>query len=239
VSILGIVGPLGHGKTMNAVRVARDMAVERHAVLISNISINPPPGVLFEQLTIDEGWPDRLAILVYAVASGALHEADGRPYGGVVIVLDEAGLVLNAREWKSFPFALVWLLSQSRKFKAELVYTAQWSDMVDSVLRGMTDEIWTIRAFPRPTIGRRLKGKRPWLFHVRQWRPNHVEQKDACLGSSWFFYHRSYEGLYDTDCIVWPPKLAALFANLENSPVGFGAVPNVGAVVASGLVAEV
>jgi hypothetical protein len=214
MSILGIVGRKGHGKTMNGVRVACDMAVLDGLLLCSNIAIIPPAGVEFEQIDMGEGWPERLARLAYAVAEGYAVRRDGTRYHGLVFFLDEAGLMLNAREWKSFPSVLVWLFSQCRKFKAEMIWTAQWVEMVDAVLRGMTDEVWTVAAWPGPTEGKRRRGKRPWLYRVKKWRPSHVEQKDACLGTYWFRYHREWEGLYDTDAVVWPPSLSAFFSGL-------------------------
>lgn len=196
--ITGYVGLIGHGKTMLAVHEARKVALRRGALLAANIKIDPPPGVEFRQLSVGE---DGLSIEQMEQLMDEARET-GR---GVVILIDEIGIIMPARFWQNFPIALMYRISQSRKYATDLIYTSQDIEDVDAYLRRKTQWIYKVRCFPSPTPERRERGVRPWFFVRTQWRPATVDKKDKRIERSFIRYRRERETVYDTDELVRPP----------------------------------
>lgn len=190
------MGLLGHGKTMLGVVHAGQLAQRRKAVLASNIKLTVP-GVEFVQLaTGDDGLDlEQLALLVTRLRS------EGR---GLVLFLDEVGILMPARMWASFPVSLMMVLSQSRKLRLDLLYTSQDIEQVDAFLRRLTQWVFKVHAMPAPSLERQEGGRRPWLYAVTQWRPATIDRKGKRVGWSLRRYRREWEGLYDTDEIVAP-----------------------------------
>lgn len=197
VVITGYVGLIGQGKTMLAVREAVALARRRGAILASNIRLNVPD-VETVQLTVGDEGLDGVPQLL------TLARAEGR---GVVILVDEIGIILPARFWQTgMSMELMWAVSQSRKLAADLIFTAQDVEQVDAYLRRLTQWVTKVRAVPNPSIERREQGKRPWFFMLARWRPASVDKPDKRLGRGWTLYRRSDEGTYDTDELVRPPS---------------------------------
>jgi hypothetical protein len=193
------VGLIGNGKTMLAVDAARQLAKRRGAVLASNIWIEPPAGVPFVQLSVGE---DGLS-----VAQMEQLMDDARASGrGCVILIDEIGIIMPARFWQSFPIALMYRISQSRKYATDLLYTSQDVEDVDAYLRRKTQWVFKVRCFPSPSAERREKGRRPWLIIRTQWRPATIEKKDKRVDRTILRYRRDREAVYDTDELVRPPS---------------------------------
>jgi hypothetical protein len=196
--ILGYIGLIGNGKTMLAVDDARALALRRGAILASNIKIVPPDGVEFVQLTVDE---DGLSVEQLETLMDTARATDR----GCVIVIDEIGIIMPARFWQSFPIALMYRISQSRKFRSDLVWTSQDEEDVDAYLRRKTQWIYKVRAVPAPSPETREQGKRPWLFIRTQWRPGKVDKAEKRVGRALIRYRQSREVVYDTDELVRPP----------------------------------
>lgn len=209
--IIGYTGLVGMGKTMLAVREAVLLARRRNAYLVSNIKVNAPDLDVIQIAVGDdglEGIPD-----ILSTARG-----EGR---GVVILVDEIGIVLPSRFWeRGMSIDLMWACSQSRKLGADLIFTCQHVAQLDAFLRRITDWIWRVKAIPHPTIERREQGKRPWCFLASRWRPADIDtekpEKRLSRVSWWggLRYRREWEGLYDTDELVRPP------AHLQGTPRG-------------------
>jgi hypothetical protein len=196
--IIGYVGLIGHGKTMLAVDEARRLAARRGAILAANCKITPPAGVEFVQLTVDE---DGLSVdQLEGLMDSA--RATGR---GVVIVIDEIGIIMPARFWQSFPIALMYRISQSRKYATDLVWTSQDEEDVDAYLRRKTQWVYKVKAIPSPSPETRERGRRPWGMFVTQWRPGKIDKRDKRIGWRWWRYRRERESVYDTDELVRPP----------------------------------
>jgi hypothetical protein len=195
--ITGYVGLIGHGKTMLATREAVGLARRRGAILASNISVTAS-GVDFVRLSVgDEGLDGVPELLERA-------RAEGR---GVVILVDEIGIILPARFWsQGMSIDLMWSVSQSRKLSTDLIFTAQDIEQVDAFLRRLTQHVTKVRAVPSPSLDRRETGKRPWFFICSRWLPGSVDKPDKRLGRSFVRYRRQVEGWYDTDELVRPPK---------------------------------
>lgn len=197
--IEGYVGLIGNGKTMLAVQHARTLAKRRGSILAANIGIVPPEGVPFVQLTVGE---DGLSV---EQLEGLMDDAraTGR---GVVILVDEIGIIMPARFWQSFPIALMYRISQSRKYSTDLIYTSQDIEDVDAYLRRKTQWVYKVKAIPSPSPEKRERGIRPWCFLRTQWRPATIEKRDKRIGWSLLRYRREWERVYDTDELVRPPE---------------------------------
>lgn len=204
--IYGKVGRLGHGKTMRMVVEGISLCRLRGGLLgrcwlAANITVRPPEGMVFRLLPMD-GFSDALV--------GLITEANDAGVGLVVLV-DEVDTVWDAHQWQSMKVTDRYMLKQSRKMGADLIWSAQFVDQVEKSIRNITEEVELLRAIPSPTIRRREAGKRPWLIRGQRYRPGAVRElvgeadKDKRLGSSWRRYRREHEGFYDTDEIILPP----------------------------------
>jgi len=200
--IIGYTGLVGMGKTMLATRDAVDLARRRGAILASNIEVTAP-GLTVERIGVGEDGLEGIPALL------ARARAEGR---GVVILVDEIGIVLPSRFWeRGMSIDLMWACSQSRKLGADLIFTCQHVAQLDAFLRRITDWIWRVKAIPHPTIERREAGKRPWFFLASRWRPADIdtERPEKRLSRvSWWGgvrYRREWEALYNTDELVRPP----------------------------------
>lgn len=221
--IEGAVGLIGNGKTHFVVRRARERAKRRGAILAANIRITPPEGVEFVQLTVGfDGLDlDQLSALItrcqgelveQTIRPGLMGRLRGRRTRtelqprGLVIVVDEVGILMPARFWQSFPIDLVYTLSQSRKLKADFFWTAQDVEQVDAMLRRLTQWVHKVRAIPAPSIEMRENGRRPWVFRVTTWRPATVDKKEKRIAAEWLRYDRAVEVAYDTDELIRPAE---------------------------------
>lgn len=207
------MGWRGHGKTMLAVERARALAARRGVVLLANIWVSDAPvsrkgrPLRVERIPagrvvkagkpapiIDMGWLiDRLYRLIEAKE-------------GCVLLLDEAGSLFNSRNWQTFPDILGYLMGQGRKARTDVVYTAQFIDQVDKLLRELTEVAHKVRCWPAPTVLGRETGRRPWLMVASTYRPAQVDQGEKRLGRAWMIYRRRRERVYDTDDFVLPVR---------------------------------
>lgn len=209
--IYGKVGRLGHGKSMRMVVDALELATLRGARdgrcwMAGNIGVNVPAGFRYDLLPMDGFSEGLAALMVEALAAGV----------GLVVLVDELDTVWDAHEWQSMRKSDRYRLKQSRKFGADLIWSAQFVDQVEKSIRNITEEVELLKAIPSPSITRREAGKRPWLIRGQRFRPGAVRElvgdadKDKRLGSAWHRYRREHEALYDTDQIILPADTEAL-----------------------------
>lgn len=195
--IIGVTGLLGAGKTAYAVSRVVALAQKRHAVLASNIRIDPPAGVDFVQLPTGSDGFDLDAL--YALRARA--RADHR---NVLLLLDEVGLLLPARFWASFPVPLMSFFTNSRKLKVDVWWVSQDDADVEVSLRRRTQLVFKVSRFPGQSWDRE-EDRRPWLLYITRWRSGQVGKKDKLLGRSLVRWRREWESWYDTDELVEPP----------------------------------
>lgn len=209
--ITGYTGLIGQGKTMLAVREAVELAKRRNAILASNIAVHPlaqmpkghygpgKPLVDVQRLTVgDEGLEGIPELL----------ERSKDEHRGVVVLADELGIITPARFWQTgMSIDLMWAMSQSRKLGGDMIFTAQNIAQVDAFLRRLTQYVHRVRAYPKPSIERREKGKRPWFYAVQTYQPEDVDtlNPEKRLGRQFIRYPRHIEGWYSTDELVRPP----------------------------------
>jgi hypothetical protein len=231
--IEGYVGTIGAGKTTLAVQHALELARARNAVLLSNIPVICLQGRYERGLRLG-GWvmgmryhagcadgvhviehralpvtDDGLDLGVLTREAFALRDA-GR---GLVLLMDEVGVIMPARLWKDFSVSLMWVLQQSRKLACEWVWTAQDVAFVDSQLRSLTAVVHYVRSYPPPSIWRRARGKRPWLLIASAFTPMAAPRANSegmkverRLGRRIRRYRREWEAAFDTDGVVLPSR---------------------------------
>lgn len=196
--IEGYVGFVRHGKSMLCTQDCIALARGRNAVLASNIKITAE-GVETVLVPIGKDGLD----LDYLMALALRCRAEAR---GLVLMIDEAGIVMPARQWQSFPVDLMWLLQQSGKLQVEIRWTSQHPTFVDSQLRSLTAVVHRVQCFPPPSIKRRLQGKRPLWFQVVTTIPGDFDKSepDRIMWKRRVRYRREWEASYDTDAAVLP-----------------------------------
>jgi hypothetical protein len=210
MSVTGYTGKLGAGKTMSAVREAlcRMDDAGGPALLITPISVKVPEPHIFYQFALGPKWPEEVARLVWGVSQRGHYL--GTPIVYIVLLLPEAGVVMGARDWQSFPMSLRWVIAESRHFQMDVIWDAQYLTQVDSILRGITDVIYDIRCIPAASFGRRRRGKRPTFLYWRTYNGEGEYRKRGKGGMlQWCRYPRWMESIYDTDQIVVPPGFLA------------------------------
>lgn len=232
--IEGYVGTIGAGKTTLAVQHALKLAVARNAVLLSNIPVvcgpeckgsvvitrsgprsrrvtarsDGPPVHVIEHRTLPMN-DDGIDLERLTVEAFRLRDASR----GLVLLMDEVGVIMPARLWKDFSVALMWVLQQSRKLACEWVWTAQDPSFVDHQLRSLTGAVHYVRSYPPPSIWRRVNGKRPWFLYASSYMPGHAprangegERPEKAMGHHMYRYQRRWEASFDTDGVVLPSR---------------------------------
>jgi hypothetical protein len=219
--IEGYVGMIGAGKTTLAVQHALGLARSRGAVLLANIPIrcgklcalgrpgpgcDMPGGIEHGTLPIGDNGLDLAELMARAFK---LRDQQR----GLVLLMDEVGVVMPARLWKDFPVQLMWVLQQSRKLAVEWIWTAQDASFVDNQLRSLTAVVHYIRSFPPSSIWRRHRGKRPWLMLQQTFTPTAAPRAngeglrgDRLIARKVRRYRRAWESAFDTDGIVLPSR---------------------------------
>jgi len=213
--IEGYVGTIGAGKTTLAVQHALTLARARGAVLMSNIPVvcgvsckGGDHVIEHETLPMTDTGLDLETLTRRAFA---LRDQER----GLVLLMDEVGVIMPARLWKDFSVALMWVLQQSRKLACEWIWTAQDASFVDHQLRSLTSVVHYVRSYPPPSIWRRAKGKRPWFLVAAAYTPTMAPRANGettranaerRLGRRVVRYRRAYEAAFDTDGVVLPSR---------------------------------
>lgn len=228
--IVGYIGAIGTGKTMNAARDSIELARKTGACLVSNIrlrdhsmmpafgerAVGGPREIVQLAISHDGIDLEHLRLIIEAaMACGVCFEYDefgdikhggnGCERWGVVVLLDEVGILMPARFWQSFPIDLMFELSQSRKSGVDFNYTAQDVEQVDAVLRRLSQYVWMVKAFPAG--GTSINKRRPWFFMMAKWKVKHIEsERKNPLSRVFRLYRRKWERVYSTSELVRPPE---------------------------------
>lgn len=134
--IMAFVGALGAGKSYSMVELGLRYLAQGYKVYSVTKDI-----VYAEHVTLD------------AVPALISASADGKQDS--VLLMDEAGLLLFSRDWaKKDHSPLLQFVITSRKRGFHILYTAQYREMVDKVLREVTTDV--VHCFRIGTFGIRL-----------------------------------------------------------------------------------
>jgi len=206
--IVGVVGLPGGGKTYYAFELGTAWAKARGALLASNARLTGAVTVReWAERPWEPGQPPGTVVVGagrYGIDTAELETimAVCKVRGhGVVLILDEIGIIMSSRFWQRFPVRLMWWFAQSRKLRSDVIWTSQDED-VDAFIRRRTAYVWKVRAVPESTVEREERGVRPWFFFRSKWRSGAVGKRDRRLGWQVARYRRSVEQGYDTDELI-------------------------------------
>ena len=124
----GVVGPQGSGKTLFAMRQGA-VWQSRGARLITNREVTHQDDMI-------EGLHD-VARLIEVQETTPTEDRQW-----ICLVLDEVGIDADARDWASFPRSLAHAMTQVRKYRLNLIWTAVYAERVDILLRDYTGFVW-------------------------------------------------------------------------------------------------
>lgn len=173
MTIIGITGEIGAGKSLEQLRFSLELCQKRHRKLVTNFALNLTAVKKYGQLT-KQPWVTWLAdnnqiACVDTIANLPELLKDRK---NCVIALDEAGIFLNARDFAKTPKSLLMDLAQSRKCGNDLIWAAQFDDQVDKQFRKLTQFFIFATGFSvhDEKLGiPRLKLKQYWHFKPTQY----------------------------------------------------------------------
>lgn len=173
MAIVGIIGPPGSGKSLEAARRALELHDKRGFHVYTNMPLTLKRSTLITPLTL---------------ASETSRDCACRCKGKLVL-LDEVHLWLPARRSLQLPVSWLALFSQTRKIGwAEVLYTAQHETRVDRVLRDVSTFMVLAEHFTLPW---------EW-FRYTTWEPEYFRKPDKRLTRQIRRRSRSASAVYDT-----------------------------------------
>lgn len=187
----------GTGKSLHVASRVRSVARRGYPV-ISNVKYNLPRGkaiyVPNSRLTPD--WLEDYG-QAYWQDKGEVKE------GSILLVVDEAQLLLNARDWQD-SMRMSWLgfFSQHRKLGYSVVLVAQTRDMLDKQVRSLAEEYVAHVRLDRmrilgPLIGGLALGH-PVVLCSHRYAGVRQDSRDARLRSEYVIGRKSLYRVYDS-----------------------------------------
>ena len=197
MSIIGIAGAIGSGKSFTQLVTAFEFANRKERQIIANFPLNIP--AVYEYAK-----QKKYSWLQYLCSAGGISwitapkNLQSLLIPETVCLLDEAGIFLNSREFAKTPKELLADLAQSRKFGCDLIYCSQFDEQVDRQMRLLT-QYWVHcdsisfydKVLRRPT----LKYKKIYTFKASDyanWQSNPIDRTSHFRTR--FAYATSYEG---------------------------------------------
>lgn len=190
-------GTPGSGKSLHvAIRIYWALRMKR--TVVANFSINlskigdPSKLGRFIEVSNDELTPDKL------IGVSRDHFA-GRPIreDDILVVIDEAQLLFNAREWgKKGRSDWLSFFSQHRKYGCHVILVAQFDLMLDKQIRSLVEYEYVHRQVGNfGAKGKVLSAAAGGKLHVavKVWYP--MREK---VGSDFFRASKKYYSIYDT-----------------------------------------
>ncbi len=138
MTILGLSGAIGSGKSFSQLKVALSWCNRKEKRLVTNFPLDLQP------------LKDYCRMKRYKYCMWLLDQDGGHFYikdpsnlqdlllPEAVVCLDEAGIFLNSREFAKTPKGLLADFAQSRKDGTDLIWAAQFNEQVDKQLRLLT-----------------------------------------------------------------------------------------------------
>lgn len=127
------------------------------------------------------------------------------------VIIDEAGIWLNARKWGSISEEILYRFMESRKYKFDLLYTAQNPEMVEITLRRITNYMWYMRRYGRKEWIYKKDGtkkhRKAWFHTASLWEPERYRKaREKPLLKYYFKIKPEIYSLYDTEKVIIRPN---------------------------------
>jgi hypothetical protein len=144
-------GRIGGGKTYNAVlRIASHAAKGGH--VFTNIELHPQGFVKLCEAKFRQtiNFDEQIHYLgIDQISCFNKHIASGSPDVPVLVVIDEAHLWFNARQWSKADPNFLTFLTQSRKVQVDVIFITQSMATIDKQLRIQAQFVWAFKDFRR------------------------------------------------------------------------------------------
>lgn len=194
-------GTPGAGKSLHLASRLVNRIQRRQAPVIANFDCNfdciKNPRGSFVYIDNSQLTPERL----FWFSENYRAYTGKRPREGeILLVIDEAQLLFNSREWGRKDRA-EWcsFFTQHRKLGYEVILVAQNDRMLDRQIRSLVEYEW----IHRKVSNYGMKGKFLSMFFmgklfvaVQVWYP--MKNKGGKVSSEWFVYRKRYAQIYDT-----------------------------------------
>ena len=193
-----VTGTLGGGKTAFAVeRMFEHLC--RGGWAFTNIEVYPDK--IAERMAARglKFAPERLVMLQGDARTFHQQVKRGTAEMCVMLVIDEAGLEMNARDYRETDKTQLAFNTMARKLDIHLVYISQDATDVDKMVRKKSDTVWICRNMKKLKIWGFIPCPLPFYFRVRfdntrGNRPVKMDSEVTLRPFSW--------GLYNSDAMV-------------------------------------
>jgi hypothetical protein len=138
MTITAICGDIGSGKSFKQLHYGLQQVNKKRKRLVTNFGLNYAEFRRYAGM-MRYGWLAHIIDTKQIATMDCIESlGDILKYSDSLVLLDEAGIFLNTREFSKTPKKLLMDLAQSRKFGCDLVYCAQFDDQVDKQFRMLT-----------------------------------------------------------------------------------------------------
>lgn len=138
MTITGISGAIGSGKSLKQLAYGLEQCNQKKRQLVTNFNLNILEVRRYSKMR-KMGWLSYMCdrgLITIIDAANNLGEIMSRPNS--IVLLDEAGIFLNSREFSKTPKKLLADLCQSRKDGIDLTWASQFDEQVDRQFRLLT-----------------------------------------------------------------------------------------------------
>lgn len=122
-----------------------------------------------------------------------------------VVIVDEAHIMAPSHDFHAIPEIARWKISMGRKFKLDVYWISQNEKKVSAQLRNDTNYIFICRSW-FPGMGR---GGAPLLLSAKEYEPENLRKPDKHTGRKVFVFRKSVAELYDSLEVMRSDKLVA------------------------------
>jgi len=206
-----VTGTLGGGKTAFAVERVYEH-LKRGGWVFTNVEVYPDK--IAERLK-SEGYvfdPARLVVLKGDCREYHKEVKRGTAESLVMLVIDEAGLEMNSRDWAKTSKEQLAFNTMARKLDIWLVYISQDANDVDKQVRRKADTVWVCRNMKKCKLWGVIPFPLPFYFRVRF--DNTRGTKPQKMDSEVFLKSPAW-GLYNSDAMVG--QVADSFRHLKTA----------------------
>lgn len=196
-----VTGTLGAGKTFHSVRLGM-LHIAKGGTVVTNIECNHER--IARMIAINHGvemQPDQLRVFDPEVTPQWEQEIPwGEAEGVVLVIIDEAHLFYNSRDWKDTQERnkrLLSFLTQSRKAGVDIIWITQEGGNVDRQFRVLAEwelNIVNVKHMPLGWLG---------VFPINCYVVKHISARvQIVVRKEWLSYVHWVKGSYKTDALL-------------------------------------